>query len=265
MRRWLLPFALLAGFLAGPAGSVPSFWNTYQSLSSTPTVIFITATNNSWPIPADWNSSVVGSNPYANKVECVGSGQGGTEGTSPPGGTGATYAAQTNISLVPGSSLPVNVSAGGAQNGGVGQDAFFNGGTCVASSVCAPGGGSASSAVGSTTHAGGSGAVGGGARNGGGGAGGPNGVGAGNSTSSGGTADNGSGGAGGTLCAAGGNGTEWDASHGSGGGGAGGTGGGCAGVGGSGGAYGGGGGSGSAGNSGTGGAGICVVTYYALR
>jgi len=267
MRRFFAPLAAFfaLAFVPGPAlHAVPASWSAvYQGVATTPTRVFLTTTGaNTWTVPTNWNNSVIASNPYANKIECIGGGRAGQITTNHAiGGTGGGYAATTNITLTPGGSVNYSVGAAGAVSLGAGGDSFFGSTTCAGSTICAVGGASGSTAVGTTTFAGGTSSCASGTWCGGGGAAGPNGAGASvTNAANGGNADAGFGGAGGSS-SNGGNGTEWDASHGSGGGGSGNT----VANGYAGGLYGGGGGAmTTGGTAGVGGQGICVITYYAL-
>lgn len=262
-RRSLCLIGLAAGALfAGSSRAVPIAWSSaFQGLSSVASVAILSS-GTSWSVPTNWNNSTVGANPYANKVECIGGGEGGTNlaGTGvAQGGSGGGYATQSNITLAPGGSATYAIGAGTATHT-AGGDSWFNAASCVAASVCAAGGASLTSPVGSVTYAGGGGATvtGGG---GGGGAAGPHGAGGIATTQTGGAADAGFGGAGGAAGNPGGNGAEWSTA-GSGGGGGGDS---AASGGKPGGNYGGGGGgANNADGAGVGIHGVCVVTYYPL-
>jgi hypothetical protein len=268
MQRLLVSFAILA-VLSTNAYAVPAVWGTTYGpggVSSTPTtVVFTSAGSGTFTVPTNWNSSLIGSNPYANKIECVGAGVAGQNLGSPgtsSGGDGAKYAAVTNIVFTPGASISYTIAVLNSSHGSAGGDSYFNGASCAAASVCAPGGDSSSTAVGSTVSIGGSSAAASGG-GGGGGAGGPNGAGNNASGSTGGSGDAGAGGSGGAASFNGGTGIEWGVTGiGSGGGGGGDH---AASGGGSGGLYGaGGGGAVNSDGGGSGQQGACAITYYGL-
>lgn len=265
------------------------------------TTSFLTGTsasNQTYNVPSDWNSS-------NNSIEVIGGGaSGGGAGAVnyAGGGGGGAYAKVTNLTLTAGGTATYRLEAdvsggsstGSAVAGNAGKDAWFsNSGaapTLTSQGALAKGGssagynttgsgGAAASCIGSTTYSGGNSTAGAAGGAGGGGAAGKNGAGNNSATPStsgttGGSGDAGNGGAGGAgassgTATAGGDGTEWQASpaRGSGGGG-GGVGGNTntAGTGGAGGSYGGGGGGGSASgnNLGTGGVGkqgLIVIIY----
>lgn len=221
------------------------------------TRIFLTS-GSSWTVPADWNST-------DNSIECLGGGGGGSDAAVAPGGQGGGYSKISNLSLIRGASVAIQIGAAGigASNGGVGGDTLFNGASLAASSCGAKGGGAGTGGfidnialgVGTTKYNGGYNA---GAGKGGGAAG-PNGNGiSGLSTGNGDAGFGGAGGTDGSTPTAGRTGTEWDASHGSGGGGGFNN---VAGVGAAGGLYGGGGGCGTGASGGNGGQGLIVITY----
>ena len=224
--------------------------------------IFLTS-GTSWTVPSDWQSTTNGALGWANKIECVGAGQGGFEGGSPQsGGTGGDYSGSTNVALTPGGTATYAIGLSGGQNGGAGGDSWFNGTLATNATVTAKGGGSGTLDRGAVSFAGGvpnNGSV----RRGGGSAAGPDGAGQPNNAGTpqtGGIGDNGLDGAGGVANTNGGNGTYWDASHGLGGGGGGAST--SLATAGNGGNYGAGGGAGASLLSGTGGLAICVVRYY---
>lgn len=265
--RWLFPRGALALALLSPglAPAVPAAWGSiYQGVATTPTRVFLTTTGaGTWTVPTNWNNSVVASNPYANKVECIGGGRGGqVAATHAAGGIGGTYASATNLTLAPGGSVNYAVGTGGGTGLVAGGDSFFGSTNCSGSTICAPGGATGTTPVGSTINAGGTSTCASATWCGGGGAGGASAAGGSVSNAAmGGQGDGAGGGAGGAGGSNGSTGTEWDAGHGSGGGGGGSTGSG----GGAGGLYGGGGGGNNSGQTtGVGQQGICVVTYYAL-
>lgn len=229
---------------------------------------FINAGTTSWTVPIDWSNT--------NKIECIGSGGGGTTRQSSSiggvGGGAGAYAKRSNIVGLSGS-ITVSVGAAGATasttfNSSVsGKDVVCDWGRAGASGVAGVGGVTAAS-IGDTnaTYAGGGGykpltgnATGGG----GGGAGGPSGAGSTATGQTGGAADNGTVTSSATASSNGTAGTEFDATHGSGSGGTGGSG--ASKNGGTGGQYGGGGAGTStdtpAGTAGAGFAGLIVVTY----
>ncbi|HUO50311.1 MAG TPA: fibronectin type III domain-containing protein [Candidatus Paceibacterota bacterium] len=212
----------------------------------------VITSGSSFTVPSDWSNS-------NNTIEVIGGGGGGKTSAyatgGGPGGGGGAYAKVSNVSLS--GTITYRIGAGGASDGGVGGDTYFNGTgtTCAAQTVCAKGGGggawygtggaggSAASSIGSVKYSGGDGggynSTGSGA--GGGGAAGPNGAGVAGvyagpgsyNGTSGGAGDAGAGGAGGAggsggsagVYGTGGtNGTEWGtAGAGGGGGGGGGT------------------------------------------
>jgi hypothetical protein len=148
--------------------------------------IFLTitsASNQTWTVPSDWNSS-------NNTVEVIAAGGGGEVVSGGPsyGGGGGAYSKVTNVVLTPGGTATYRLSAGGAgaNPGGAGPDAWFNGTTLAGSSVGAKGGsggttgaagagGVAASGIGSIKYSGGTGGTSINRGGGGGGAAGPNG------------------------------------------------------------------------------------------
>jgi uncharacterized repeat protein (TIGR01451 family) len=154
--------------------------NTSNDTASCPTTITTSSggvriyltSGNSWPVPANWNSS-------HNTVEVIGGG--GSAGGSQAGvgygtgGGGGGYSKVNNIYLTPGATVQYNVGAGGAapaqgSPGNPGGDTWFHGATFLASSVGARGGqggafglsglgggpgGSAALGIGSTRYSGG--------------------------------------------------------------------------------------------------------------
>ncbi len=244
---------------------------SYTGASST--AIYLTS-GTSWTVPSDWTS--------VNTIEVIGGGGGGASGAGfagGGGGGGGGYSKISNRTLTPGASITYSIGAGGAGGvgvsaaGGNGSPTYFNGTTCILSSVCAWGGNGGvlagsgaigAEGVGTTKYYGGySPPVVDTRGTGGGGAAGPNGAGINGSattTTTGGSGGGGYGGVGATANTNGSNGTEFSASYGSGGGGGGGTG---QRAGGAGGTYGGGGGGGAGGgfSGGTGGSGLIVIQY----
>lgn len=86
---------------------------------------------------------------YAVKVEAIGGGGGGGTGSAGSGGGGGAYAVKRNISVTPGSTISVNVGAGGATDI-AGADTTFN------TSVVVAKGGSAGVAYSNSSTSGGS-------------------------------------------------------------------------------------------------------------
>jgi len=266
------------------------------------TTSFLTGTsasNQTYNVPSDWNSS-------NNSIEVIGGGASGSGGGAvnyPGGGGGGAYAKVTNLTLTASGTATYRLEAdvsggsstGSAVAGNAGKDAWFSnsgaaptttsqgalakGGSNAQVNTSTGSGGASASCIGSTTYSGGNSTASSTGGSGGGGAAGKNGAGnnstvSGVSGSTGGSADAGNGGSGGAgassgTATAGGNGTEWQASPARGSGGGGGGVGGTtnnAGTGGAGGSYGGGGGGGGASgnNLGTGGVGkqgLIVITY----
>ncbi len=230
------------------------------------TVTAVITSGTTWLVPSDWSST--------NTVWCIGAGgNGGAGGAS--GGGGGACAFTSNIALVPGALVLVQIGTpGGTTGSGITptSNTWFNTSALVAaggqSGNAGGAAGSTANSAGGTKYAGGAGAsYGGGSVNaGGGGAGGNTGAGAaGTNLGVGGQGDNGTGGAGGAAgtvgSPAGGNGAvgfEISSALGAGGGGGGGYSGGSGGGGG--GLYGGGGGAGGGANNG-GGQGVILISY----
>lgn len=265
------------------------------------TTSFLTGTsasNQTYNVPSDWNSS-------NNSIEVIGGGASGSGAGAvnyPGGGGGGAYAKVTNLTLTASGTATYRLEAdvaggsttGAAVAGNAGKDAWFSnsgaaptttsqgalakGGSNAQSNSSTGSGGAAASCIGSTTYSGGN-ATSGSYSCAGGGAAGKNGAGNNSGTpavggATGGSGDAGNGGAGGSgvssgTANAGGNGTEWQVSPARGSGGGGGSVGGTtsnAGTGGAGGSYGGGGGGGGAsgnqlGTGGVGKQGLIVITY----
>lgn len=194
-----------------------------------------TGSNGTFNVPPNWNSS-------NNKVECIGGGASGGAGSNSQGneaagsgGGGGAYAAETNITFVPGATATYQIAAVApgvsaavsVSDGNAGNNTWFNASTFADASVGAVGGsggigslqtssgvngGQAASCIGSVKVSGGGsgsastiGGSGAAAGSGGGGAAGPNGAGStssnstSNSPTAGGSGDAGSGGAGGSA------------------------------------------------------------------
>jgi hypothetical protein len=125
------------------------------------TVVFLTS-GTTWTVPSDWNSS-------ANTIEAIGGGGGGSTNVQDgSGGGGGAYAKISNFSSTGGTSITIQIGAGGAPSSD-GTDTYFNGASCAAASVCAKAGaqgvaaiqggagGDAGSSVGTTVFSGGAG------------------------------------------------------------------------------------------------------------
>ena len=154
---------------------VPPDWLNPDLFAFSASPAYITSTNASEAVPADWNSS-------NNSAETIGGGAGGASGFEGyGGGAGGAYSKTTNITLTPSGTVAVTVGGAGAVNN-AGGDSWFNGASLAASSVGSKGGGTgttttggtggaAASGVGGTKYSGGNGGNGGGGNQGGGGAG----------------------------------------------------------------------------------------------
>lgn len=110
------------------------------------TVIYVTTTNASWPVPVDWNSS-------SNTIECLGGGGGGTRAG---GGAGGGYARAVNVTLTPGGTANATVGAAGS---GASSGTGGTGGTTSFGSACSATGGTGG-IDGTSTGAGGTGGTG---------------------------------------------------------------------------------------------------------
>lgn len=125
--------------------------------SGTAKVIFLTS-GTSWSVPSDWNSSTLGGNPFANKIEVLGAGSGpqNTSSVGEAGGAGGAYSRSDNIVLTPGGSASYAIGTGGP-SGSAGGDTWFNA-TSLANavsngssvSVAAKGSGAAGAGTGAT-------------------------------------------------------------------------------------------------------------------
>ena len=85
--------------------------------------IFLTNTAlSTWAVPSDWNNA-------SNTIEVLGGGAGGYLKQS--GGGGGGYSFISNVTLIPGATVTVNVGSGGAA-GTAGGDTYF----CNSSTNC---------------------------------------------------------------------------------------------------------------------------------
>lgn len=197
-----MTFGLIASKLPTKALSIVllmvamSMYITPANVSAGITKRVYLTSGTSWTVPADWSSS-------NNTIEAIGGGGSGDEGNMTGyGGGGGAYAAISNLSLTPSSSVNYRI---GNTAGTI--DTIFNTTATVCegsptASVCAESGGMASGAdaaggttgnsIGTTKYAGGYGGGGGG------GAGGPSAAGTDGSSGYGGYGNGGSGGEGGT-------------------------------------------------------------------
>jgi hypothetical protein len=188
------PSALLAWVRAGFQVTNAALINaghdgaTIGAMPYLPPVVqtFLTS-GTTWAVPNDWNSN-------ANTIECIGGGGAGDPGVGSTqagaGGGGGAYSAIVNQALTPGSTVTIQVGAGGATANANGTDTLFKDNTsttvCLAkggqggqTTSAGGAGGASGSGTGTTKNSGGAGGtsalLGGGC--GGGGAGGPLGIG----------------------------------------------------------------------------------------
>ena len=124
----------------------------------TETTIWITSTETTWDVPANWN-------PENNSVECIGGGGGG--GFRGAGGCGGHYARVSNLDI----SGTINIAVGGGGGTSIDGENTWFGGTDFDTSLCGARGGKggpassieaienydASLSIGDVTHAGGNG------------------------------------------------------------------------------------------------------------
>lgn len=107
-------------------------------------VIFITVGSGNFTVPSDFNA-------FNNSVECLGAGSAGSSndgGVRALGGAGGGYSKITNVSWVPGASIPYSVGAGSTSPSSglpsAGGDTWIGvGATNLASSQCGAQGGQA--------------------------------------------------------------------------------------------------------------------------